>query len=235
MGQDEYSQDRRGGLALEALVVPALVLIASIFAAFTMSSKSMSLSKAYAFASELTEKNQILQAFIGSSLLGVFSYSLMLAGRTLISWFRGRTFCSITISNKDESFNKLIDFIGKQGIVTSGCLVASTFQKKKTWKDWRTEFLMGERNPPKMEYQPANNNDVHVVRYNGKRILMHRVKGETVVAGWERVPMQMETLTLSSFGSQVEPLKCLIDDALRASFEDERDELNIFVMNDMWP
>ena len=135
MGQDEYSEDRRGGLALEALVVPALVLFASVCAAFTMSSKSMSLSKAYAFASELTEKNQILQAFIGSSLLGVFSYSLMLAGRTLISWFRGRTFCSITISNKDESFNKLIDFIGKQGIVTSGCLVASTFQKKKTWKD----------------------------------------------------------------------------------------------------
>ena len=85
MGQDEYSEDRRGGLALEALVVPALVLFASICAAFTMSSKSMSLSKAYAFASELTEKNQILQAFIGSSLLGVFSYSLMLAGRTLIS------------------------------------------------------------------------------------------------------------------------------------------------------
>ncbi len=74
-----------------------------------------------------------------------------------------------------------------------------------------------------------------MVRYNGKRILMHRVKGETVVAGWERVPMQMETLTLSSFGSQVEPLKRLIDDVLRASFEDERDELNIFVMNDMWP
>ena len=33
----------------------------------------------------------------------------------------------------------------------------------------------------------------------------------------------------------MEPLKRLIDDVLRASFEDERDELNIFVMNDMWP
>merc|ERR1719258_623650 len=63
---------------------------------------------------------------------------------------------------------------------------------------------------------------------------MHRHKGETVVAGWERVPTQMESLTLSSFGSRVAPLKQLIDDALRASFEEQQDELNVFCLSDMW-
>merc|ERR1719364_102903 len=63
---------------------------------------------------------------------------------------------------------------------------------------------------------------------------MHRVKGETVIAGWERVPMQLETLTLSSFGSKVGPLQQLIDDALKWSFEEEQDELTVFVMNNMW-
>ena len=83
---------------------------------------------------ELASKNQLLQAFVVSSILGLLSYTFMVGSRTVISWLRGRTFCSVTISNKDESFLKVIDFIGKQGIVSSGCLVASTHQKQKTWK-----------------------------------------------------------------------------------------------------
>lgn len=229
---DEYDSTSRRGSAQEVLV-PLLVLAAALALAYCASVKG-ALAGAWSLVFTLAEKNQILQAFIASSLLGLLSYALMACSRTCLSWLRGRTFCSITIQNKDESFEKVIDFIGKQGIVSSGCLVASTYQKKKTWKDWRTEFLMGERNPPRMNYAPANNNDVHVIHYAGARILMHRHKGETVVAGWERVPMQMETLTLSSFGSRIQPLKRLIDDALKASFEEQQDELTVFVLNGMW-
>jgi chaperone BCS1 len=118
--------------------------------------------------------------------------------------------------------------------VQSGSLVAKTHQRKKTWKDYRDEWLMGERRPPKMDYQPANNNDVHVVRYGGARILMNRSKGETVTVGSERTPMQLESLTLSSFGSRVEPIKALIDDALRSSYEEQLDEMSVFVLSDMW-
>merc|ERR1719240_1236236 len=46
--------------------------------------------------------------------------------------------------------------------------------------------------------------------------------------------MVMETLTLSAWGGQTDPLKQLIDDALHASFEEEADELTVFVLNDMW-
>jgi len=230
-GSDEF-ETREKGVVFNGMIVP-LVMLAAAYAAAALASHG-GLRDAAAVLYDLASKNQILQAFIASSILGVISYAVVLAGQTCLSWLRGRTFCSVTISNKDESFDKVIDFIGKQGIVSSGCLVASTQHKKKTWKDWRSEFLMGVRHPPKMNYQPANNNDVHVIHYAGARILMHRSKGETVVAGWERVPMQMETLTLSSFGSCVAPLKLLIDDALRASFDEQQDELSVFVINDMW-
>ena len=85
-----------------------------------------------------------------------------------------------------------------------------------------------------VDYAPANNNDVHWIHYKGAQILMHRNKGETVVTGWERVPMQMETLVLSSWGSHVGPLKALINDALHDSFEQQRDEMTVFVMADLW-
>jgi len=183
---------------------------------------------------ELLKQNQILQAFIASSVLGATSYILILLTNSLLAWLRGRTYCSVTISSKDRNFEKVIDFIAKQGMVSSGCLIASTQKKQKTWKDWRIEFLTGQRKPPKMAYHPANNNDVHFIHYAGTNILMHRRKGETVIAGWERVPMEMETLTLSSWGSSTAPLKQLIDDALLASFEEEADELTVFVLADMW-
>ena len=234
MSNDEFDDDdKRRGISIEPFILPLLVLFAAVVSAFLASSAG-SLNDMRVAAFTLAKDNQILQAFLASSVLGVVSYTIVTTGRMLMAWLRGRTFCSITIQSKDESFMKVIDYIGKQGLVSSGCLNATTYKKKKTWKDWRTEFLMGQRNPPRMDYQPANNNDVHIIHYAGARILMHRHKGETVVAGWERVPTQMESLTLSSFGSRVAPLKQLIDDALRASFEEQQDELNVFCLSDMW-
>ena len=231
MGADEYDKTSSAGPL--TILAPIIILGVAIFAAVFLSGVG-SKGEVMETIKELCAKNQILQAFIASSVLGVVSYTVMLTGRTAISWLRGRTFCSVTISNKDESFEVIIDYIGKMGIVQSGCLVASTHKKKKTWKDWRTEFLMGARTAPRMSYQPANNNDVHIIYYDGCRILMHRHKGETVVTGWERVPTQMETLTLSSWGSHVAPLKKLIDDALKSSFEEQQDELSVFVLTSMW-
>ena len=40
--------------------------------------------------------------------------------------------------------------------------------ENKTWKDWRKEFTLGKRNAPTFDYQPANNNDVHIIWYGGQ-------------------------------------------------------------------
>jgi len=137
MGTDEYDK-ASGGSSVTLFLIPLMVAIAAIIAAMVASSGADYHGTLDALFG-LMEKNQILQAFVASSVLGLVSYTVMTAGRAILSMIRGRTFCSITISNKDENFEKVIDFVGKQGIMQSGCLVASTKKKNMTWKDWREE------------------------------------------------------------------------------------------------
>lgn len=35
-------------------------------------------------------------------------------------------------------------------------LVETHKKKNKTWKEWKEEFMMGARAPPKLDFQPAN-------------------------------------------------------------------------------
>ena len=196
MSNDEFDDDKRRGISIEPFILPLLVLFAAVVSAFLASSAG-SLNDMRVAAFTLAKDNQILQAFLASSVLGVVSYTIVTTGRMLMAWLRGRTFCSITIQSKDESFMKVIDYIGKQGLVSAA---ASTRRptRRRDVEGLAHRVLMGQRNPPRMDYQPANNNDVHIIHYAGARILMHRHKGETVVAGWERVPTQMES-SLSSW------------------------------------
>merc|ERR1719482_951648 len=131
----------------------------------------------------LLAKNQMLQTLLASGIIGLLSMGAVFVGRNVLQALRGRLWTSITIANRDDIFDKVIDFVGKNGLVEEGSLTAHTARKKKTWKDWRQEFLMGQRHPDSTEYRAANNNQVHVLKYKGSRIIMHRSKGETIVAG----------------------------------------------------
>mmetsp|Transcript_2968 Transcript_2968/g.8785 ORF Transcript_2968/g.8785 Transcript_2968/m.8785 type:complete len:915 (+) Transcript_2968:45-2789(+) len=183
---------------------------------------------------DLLQKNQILQAFFASTVFGVLSYTLVIIWNLLSSAVRSATFSSVTITNKDENFEKIVNFIGTLAPIETGALMAQTEKKKKTFKDWKQEFLMGERRMPRMEFVPANNNDVHMFAYKGVRIVMARTKGETVVAGWERMPMQLETLVLSTWRGGNKILKDLVNDAIASSFEAQTDQLSVFVLAGGW-
>ena len=64
----------------------------------------------------------------------------------------GRFYTSVTLANKDENWNVVLDFITKLGVVETSAYTATTQKpKKKTWKDWRREFTLGSRDVPKME------------------------------------------------------------------------------------
>lgn len=184
---------------------------------------------------KLVWTNQIVQAFLASTAVGAISYTLLMLATMVFGWLRAKTFSQVTIHNSDETFNKVIEFIGKQGMAVNGALVCQTMKKRRTWRDWKREFMLGKRRPADLEYLPANNNDVHVIYYSGKRIMMHRSKGETVVAGHERKPLRMETLTLSGWGADNSAIKRLIDDAVAANHEVESDNLNIYTLSSGWP
>ena len=180
-------------------------------------------------------ENQILQAFFASSALGLASYVGLSVWWMVTGWIRSRTHTSVSIKNDDPVYDKVIDYIGKQSLAETGALTARTFKKEKTWKEWRKEFTQGDRAPPAVEYRPASNNEMHVILYRGKKILMHRKQGETITTGWERKPMMLETLTLSSWGMDNHLIKQLIDDAVGASFQQQSDEVNIFTQCRGWP
>ena len=88
---------------------------------------------------------------------------------------------------QDEAFQKVIDFIGKQGLAHHGALMATTFKPKDTFLNWKRKEL-GHPDPPKIEYRPAANQSMHVLRYRGKRILMRREVGDTVLTGCVFIP-----------------------------------------------
>jgi hypothetical protein len=128
----------------------------------------------------------------------------------------------------------VIDFIGKHTELSSGALMAQTQRKKKTWKDYKLEWTIGARAPPKVEYRPANNDDVHLFYYEGRRILLTRSKGDMVTTGYNRVPTQMETLTLSAWKGGSAVLKRLVDSAVVASIEEQTEELSVYVLSNGW-
>lgn len=154
-------------------------------------------ARVWAAVAALLGANQMLQTLVCSAALGSASWGVVAAGRAVVQALRGRLFCSITIANRDEVFDKVVDFIGKHGELSAGGLTAHTAKKEKTWKDWRQEFLMGKREADQVEYRQSSNNNVHVIHYKGARILMTRTPGETIVAGYERRPLTLESLTLS--------------------------------------
>eukprot|EP01006_Ploeotia_vitrea_P066172 TRINITY_DN94458_c0_g1_i1.p1 TRINITY_DN94458_c0_g1~~TRINITY_DN94458_c0_g1_i1.p1 ORF type:complete len:891 (+),score=90.03 TRINITY_DN94458_c0_g1_i1:111-2783(+) len=184
----------------------------------------------------LYSNNEWLQALTVSSFLGAMAYSLREAYSTLQSKMVDAYFCSISIESKDEHFESVLNFLSQHCKIHSGSMMAQTKKKKKrTWQEWREEALMGIRKPPQMEFRPRNDNDAHVVRYQGRRILLTRTKGDTVTVGWNRKPVQLETLTLSMWGKDNSILRDLFYEAVNTTYKEDSSQINIFVQStDFW-
>jgi hypothetical protein len=178
--------------------------------------------------------NQMLQAVLAPALLagtaGAFGLLLQFLYKRLVSGF----YCSVSVSNKDKNFNAVLDYISSLGVIETSTMIATTYRKKNmTWKDYRSQYGMGVRDPPKMEFRPSNESSsaMSMFLYKDKKLFLRHVKGETVTTGWNRVPTTMETLHLSTFGRDNTILIDLFDSALRASFKEETDVMNIYVLS----
>eukprot|EP00035_Acanthoeca_spectabilis_P012932 m.235222 g.235222 ORF g.235222 m.235222 type:complete len:892 (+) comp15760_c0_seq2:2970-5645(+) len=183
---------------------------------------------------ETISQNQFLEAAIGTGILSGCSWLLYSTSMIAVDSIKSKTLCSISIRSQDEGFKKVIEFIGKKGLARHGSLIATTHKKKDTFLNWKRGEL-GHTDPPKMEYRPDDNDALHVLRYKGARILMRRRKGETVMTGYDRRPLVMESLTLSCWGLDNSPIQSLIDDAMAASHAEETDDLKIYVQSNGWP
>jgi hypothetical protein len=63
---------------------------------------------------------------------------------------------------------------------------------------------------------------------------MTRQRGETITTGYARVPLELETLTLSVFGRKSQVLQCLLNDALAAIEAEASEELTVYALSNSW-
>ena len=55
-----------------------------------------------------------------------------------------------------------------------------------------------------------------------------------MTAGWNRTPMEMESLTLRCMGRSGNIIRQFIQAAMNAAFEEETEEISIFVQGESW-
>ena len=177
--------------------------------------------------------NQMMQALLATSGMCAFSAACWRLWTYLWSKLTAKMMSSVTISNKDDSFAKIIEFLAENVLPKTGAMMAETAKKKNSWGWWK-KAAFGEREAPKLSYKPANNNDIHSFNYEGQWILMNRSKGQTITTGWNRKPMTLEHITLSTWGTDNAPIQKLINDAIQADFKIENEDLSVYVLCNDW-
>jgi hypothetical protein len=185
---------------------------------------------------DVVMQNPILQAIIIPSAIGAFLYALNLVGTYVFSnYISPYLYSYITIrSSETEYFEAVLDFVQDQRLLKAGHLMACK-SKGKSWKESMQQFLTGEKVLTDIHYRPANTGSFISMKYKGQTIYITRKSGETVTVGWERKVVQMETLSLSVFGTDPTIIKSFISDAIARVKQVKSEDVNIFVRSDGWP
>ena len=86
-------------------------------------------------------------------------------------------------------------------------------------------------NKPSLEYAASDaSGAVSFFEYKGKSIMMQRSRGQTLVVGDDRQPMEMEDLTLTCWGTDSTIIKDLLSEALDASAKKADGSLDVWVL-----
>jgi hypothetical protein len=97
--------------------------------------------------------NHTLQAIVVPTAMAGLVYQVTMVVRALYSKISALFYSSVTMSNKDENFEVILDYIAKRYVTENSSLMATTKKKEQSdQKDWRREYNgLPEREAPKME------------------------------------------------------------------------------------
>lgn len=183
----------------------------------------------------MVNANQFLQALMIPSLMGTAVWSLSSLWRQIYARVRLFLYSSVTISSKDENFKPIVDYVSRICAENNTLLVAETKKQKEDRKAWRRQWQgIGDRKPPELAYRPTKSGAVANFTFKGHSIMMWRRQGQTITTGWDRRPLELETLTLATWAGNVHVLKDILQCALQDSFAIATDETKIFVLSDSW-
>jgi mitochondrial chaperone BCS1 len=176
-------------------------------------------------------ENQFLQGMLVPGIISVLSYGIWKLYLQLDTYLRTHLLRSVTIKKEDDNYDTVVAYITKKYVVDSQSFVAETYkQKRKTWKEWRNEFMTGKLEKPRFAFRPSDvSGAISFFKYNGHRIMMTRNKGQTVMVGHDRKPLALEELTLTCWGKDSSVLSSILNEALDEQELEENDELSIWV------
>eukprot|EP00656_Telonema_subtile_P002625 TRINITY_DN11189_c0_g2_i1.p1 TRINITY_DN11189_c0_g2~~TRINITY_DN11189_c0_g2_i1.p1 ORF type:complete len:200 (-),score=38.19 TRINITY_DN11189_c0_g2_i1:2-601(-) len=136
----------------------------------------------------LIRHNPMLQQLVGVPLIvggvGALGYGVRWLLDQAFSMAARHLKRTIRMDNKDENYNNVIAFISKIQSFQSSTVLAETYKKKrKTWKEWREELMMGARMKPQLDFQPDYVGGYSAFRYKGSNIWMWRHRRGMEVTG----------------------------------------------------
>ncbi len=78
---------------------------------------------------------------------------------------------------------------------------------------------MPKREIPKFEFRPDSDQSIHRIEYKGTTIYLERIRSSTPLMGADsKVPFTPEHMVLTCWGSKMEVLKDLVNEAVEATF-----------------
>merc|ERR1712159_37239 len=176
-----------------------------------------------------------LFALFGASGFSLATTCLYILSQRLYASLRPMFISTITVENSDPSFDTVLDYITKQGIVSTGDKRAVTSKRKNmTMRERIQEWAIGRQQAPTLEFRPDGGDALTVFRWEDTSIYMTRSKGEVVTTGLDRKPTTLEKIRLQAFGMDDSVLRKFLNAAMQSSFDTDREMLNIWVMCDDW-
>ena len=80
-----------------------------------------------------------------------------------------------------------------------------------------------------MDYVPGAG--MHIFEFKGKTFWVNHHIGETLITGWERMPTEMEELTIMTWGNDTSYIKDFIDACVVHNMKTDKNHINIYELH----
>lgn len=161
---------------------------------------------------------------IGGSIMSVLYFIF----GTVRQKVQAKLYCQVAIRYDDDTFAWVNKYMKDTGIIKDDSQLRCGIKKSQDpW--WEEIFKVKDSRKPQLEYSPGAG--YHIFKHKGKTIWVTHHIGETIIAGWERMPTEQETLTIITWGNDTSIIKDFIDTAVVHCMEKDNNKIGIYELH----
>lgn len=160
---------------------------------------------------------------LGGGILGSLYYLIdIIKGK-----IRARLTCKVTIKHTDETFKWVNKYMkDKKLIKNDGQLRCKVKVDDSPWWEW---IFKPKQAKPDLDFVPGAG--MHIFEFKGKNFWVNHHIGETLITGWERMPTEMEELTIMTWGNDTSYIKDFIDACVVHNMKTDKNHINIYELH----